>query len=139
MTICVGLSCSAVFGCILPSSKKSVYFHQELVENSKNIVESPLTCDDNLGPVPLQDSRLLQEADCLEVVRHPEALQSLQSSIAKSYTNTEQLSGFKKIRSDFMVSFSNLYIVKWSLWWALMQCGYLQVCKFPVQGKATDV
>lgn len=39
----------------------------------------------------------------------------------------EQPSGFNQIWEDFLHAFSNMYVVKWSIWWALTQCGYLQV------------
>ena len=31
------------------------------------------------------------------------------------------------VKKDFVTSFSNIYILKWSLWWALGMCGNFQV------------
>ena len=31
------------------------------------------------------------------------------------------------VRGDFVRSFSDLYILKWSVWWALAMCGNFQV------------
>ena len=130
VTVQSGLTCSALFGCILPPSKRSIYFHEKLPENSKNGTECSLSCDRNVQSMSLQGTCLLQNKDNLEPVSHLKALPNVKTSISRSLTNNEELSGFQKIKTDFLVSFSNLNIVKWSLWWALMQCGYLQVCKF---------
>ncbi|CAG5097559.1 Similar to Slc19a2: Thiamine transporter 1 (Mus musculus) [Cotesia congregata] len=46
----------------------------------------------------------------------------------------KKLSFYSKVKrayyllwKDFVKAFTNLYIVKWSLWWTLASCGYLQV------------
>jgi thiamine transporter 2/3 len=50
----------------------------------------------------------------------------------------DRLQGTEKIESrwrkahyylwkDFSTSYTNLYVLKWSLWWALATCGFLQV------------
>jgi hypothetical protein len=31
---------------------------------------------------------------------------------------------------DFITSYTNLYVLKWSFWWALATCGFLQVNLF---------
>jgi hypothetical protein len=31
---------------------------------------------------------------------------------------------------DFITSYRNLYVLKWSFWWALATCGFLQVNLF---------
>jgi hypothetical protein len=29
---------------------------------------------------------------------------------------------------DFTSAYTNVYVIKWSFWWALATCGFLQVC-----------
>ena len=31
------------------------------------------------------------------------------------------------LKSDFILAYSNGYVAKWSLWWALAMCGNFQV------------
>lgn len=52
----------------------------------------------------------------------------------KKYIN---LSLYKKVQrayyllwKDFVKAFTNLYIIKWSFWWAAASCGYLQVLSY---------
>ena len=37
------------------------------------------------------------------------------------------MTAFRLVGKDFVKSFSNPYILKWSLWWALGTCGNFQV------------
>ena len=41
-----------------------------------------------------------------------------------SWTSLRQ--SFVRIRMDFLKSFGNAYVLKWSLWWALGMCGNFQ-------------
>jgi len=43
-------------------------------------------------------------------------------SIWKSLTDS-----FRLLYTDFIAAYSNPYVLKWSLWWALGTCGYFQV------------
>ena len=37
------------------------------------------------------------------------------------------MTAFRLVGRDFIKSFANPYILKWSLWWALGMCGNFQV------------
>eukprot|EP00095_Tigriopus_kingsejongensis_P007313 maker-scaffold431_size173393-snap-gene-0.28 protein:Tk07313 transcript:maker-scaffold431_size173393-snap-gene-0.28-mRNA-1 annotation:"hypothetical protein DAPPUDRAFT_59074" len=37
------------------------------------------------------------------------------------------IQALRKVRADFLTSFGNPYILKWSIWWALGMCGNFQV------------
>ncbi|KAJ3652559.1 hypothetical protein Zmor_018513 [Zophobas morio] len=36
-------------------------------------------------------------------------------------------SAFKLMKSHFINAYTNIYVLKWSIWWALSTCGYVQV------------
>jgi solute carrier family 19 (thiamine transporter), member 2/3 len=36
-------------------------------------------------------------------------------------------SAYALLWKDFVDAFTNMYVVKWSVWWALATCGFLQV------------
>lgn len=38
-----------------------------------------------------------------------------------------QCLALKAIAHDFVLAYQNTHVLKWSLWWALATCGYLQV------------
>jgi hypothetical protein len=54
--------------------------------------------------------------------------------------DTSRLSNFQKGRTnrwkiayyylwkDFTAAYANTYVIKWSFWWALATCGFLQAC-----------
>ncbi|XP_034248130.1 thiamine transporter 1-like [Thrips palmi] len=118
-----GLLSSAVFGCLLPSVRKSVYFHRVTLEKERDPTShAQFNCEDaalsagegeenfeGIKPSPPEESIRDNDMQCVEL---------------------EQLSGFNRIWDDFVHAFSNMYIVKWSIWWALTQCGYLQVTSY---------
>jgi hypothetical protein len=39
-------------------------------------------------------------------------------------------SAYYYLWKDFTTAYSNPYVVKWSFWWALATCGFLQACVF---------
>ena len=46
---------------------------------------------------------------------------------SESAPSTSLRKSLLRVRKDFMDSFGDAYIVKWSLWWALGMCGNFQV------------
>lgn len=36
----------------------------------------------------------------------------------------------KHLWTDFVTAFTNSYVIKWALWWALATCGYWQVLSY---------
>lgn len=126
-----GLSLSAVFGCLLPSAHRSLYFRCEQNEvSSITSADFPPGCNNDTNPGPSADTNLLQDVDKSV---SGDAVQCKLDSGSKSneiLRSEQHLSGFKKIQRDFLFAFSNVYIIKWSLWWSLTHCGYLQVTSY---------
>lgn len=117
-----GLFFSCIFAFLLPSVHRSLYFHRIDIEEKAETVNN--RCSDNL---PHSSRHLNPMSNCttLKRVQQHEADENLE--LEKSCRFFELCSGFKKISSDFSHAYSNLHVIKWSLWWAFAQCGYLQV------------
>jgi thiamine transporter 2/3 len=50
------------------------------------------------------------------------------SEDSKDRPFTEKIvSAFKLMKSHFVDAYTNLHVVKWSAWWALSTCGYVQI------------
>ena len=63
----------------------------------------------------------------LEVMSERAEERPLQSGGEGGNNRTASLTrSFIRIRNDFLDSFGNPYVVKWSLWWALGMCGNFQ-------------
>lgn len=47
-------------------------------------------------------------------------------------TETKVTYGYamKHLWTDFVTAFTNSYVIKWALWWALATCGYWQVLSY---------
>jgi len=82
------VSFAALISLLLPSVTTTVYFHRNIDEGERGLVES--------------------------------------GTIKKPHSETLR-SSFGLLYADFTRSFSNLYILKWSVWWALGMCGNFQV------------
>ena len=44
-----------------------------------------------------------------------------------SSTSSRISSALSALKSDFVLAYSNPYVARWSLWWALAMCGNFQV------------
>jgi len=82
------VSFAALISLLLPSVTTTVYFHRNIDEGERGLVES--------------------------------------GTVKKPHSETLR-SSFGLLYADFTRSFSNLYILKWSVWWALGMCGNFQV------------
>lgn len=40
------------------------------------------------------------------------------------------IKAFQLLWKDFLHAYTDKYVLKWSIWWALATCGYLQVSPF---------
>lgn len=117
-----GLLLSALIGCFLPSISKSVYFHRVTLEKEgMSTNNSQSKCEDVTRSV-------CKDAENFDNTKPSRLEESIRNN--DLYDEFEQLSGFKRIWDDFLHAFSNLYVVKWSVWWSLTQCGYLQVTSY---------
>lgn len=119
-----GLLSSSVFGILLPSTNRSLYFH--LSQSEKRSEEADLKFDDGSQPAASTEKNEFQDrVDFVSGDAQYSAGKEPECSVRVGDGN--QLHGFRKIMSDFVGAFSNAYVIKWSLWWAFAQCGYLQV------------
>lgn len=50
-----------------------------------------------------------------------------QEAIRHHSASEKTKDAFEKMKAHFVSSFSKIYVIKWSLWWTLSYCGYLQV------------
>ncbi|XP_052131763.1 thiamine transporter 1 isoform X3 [Frankliniella occidentalis] len=124
-----GLGIAALFGCMLPSTSKSLYFHRIGSEKVDSAVETPSNSNYSAPPNASATEDILLSTEYLEAVRYNPKKEDYVISNTDN-EDYEQLSGFQKIWSDFLHAYSNMYIVKWSIWWALTNCGYLQVTAY---------
>ena len=98
------VSVATVVACFLPSVDKSIYFHRgEVLENVKDEEQNSAASKPN------------------------EVSQSNPNSPPKESVIKR---AFKLIWLNFKTSFSDLYLLKWSLWWAFAMCGYFQVLNY---------
>lgn len=94
------VSAATVVSLFLPSVEQSIYFHR-----GKNKDAAKKRCD----------SKDLEEP--------PDV-------ICVSSSQGEPPSPFRLLWIDFTSSYSNSYMLKWSLWWAFAMCGYFQVLNY---------
>jgi hypothetical protein len=45
----------------------------------------------------------------------------------KGFTNRWKIA-YYYLWKDFTTAYTNIYVIKWSFWWALATCGFLQAC-----------
>ena len=64
---------------------------------------------------------------CLTVVAN--GIDSRQEN-CNSMRNSERIAPLLAMKRDFLAAYSNLDVVRWSAWWALATCGYLQASIF---------
>lgn len=100
------VSAATVVSLLLPNVSHSIYFHRGAKAKSEN--KSPESL--------------------------PEAPDVTANGVSDSQKPEEQQSTFKSVYRllwiDFTSSYSNPYMLKWSLWWAFAMCGYFQVLNY---------
>nr|CAD7570796.1 unnamed protein product [Timema californicum] len=93
------LSLSTIWAILLPNVKKSIYFHREDKTNSED-------SDDRIAVTDTKD---------------------VASPVPSKKTFTEKcVIAYKFLKKDFLAAYTNLYVVKWSIWWGLGAGCYLQ-------------
>jgi len=108
------VSAATLVSLLLPNVSQSIYFHRRKEQ----------TVD-------------LSVPDVVEKDAVPETIYANASvSVSKSseLENEPQHSTFKSVYHllwiDFTLSYSNAYMLKWSLWWAFAMCGYFQILNY---------
>ncbi|CAG2055897.1 unnamed protein product [Timema podura] len=94
------LSLSTIWAILLPNVKRSIYFHREDKTNSEDSDDTIAVTDtkDVASPIPLK----------------------------KTFTEKGVIA-YKFLKKDFLAAYTNLYVVKWSIWWGLGAGCYLQL------------
>lgn len=102
------VSAATVVACFLPSVSQSIYFHRGK---------------------PREDDKVQDE---LNSQRTPDIKDVHQITTEDSDSEPEWTltSVYRLLWIDFKASFSNAYMLKWSLWWAFAMCGYFQVLNY---------
>ncbi|XP_023246565.1 thiamine transporter 1-like [Copidosoma floridanum] len=106
-------SLAAVWACFLPPVEQSIYFNKRSNPPSMGATSISII---NLG-----DSSKNRN----EKTGQPENLVSPTTG-ALSF-GAKLRHAYSLLWSDFLQAYSNRRVVKWSLWWALATCGYIQV------------
>lgn len=119
-----GVSLSVLVAAFLPSVKRSMYFHRK----PDHVSASRAAREGSAVSLENRDLELDGVSSPEFEVVHIERRDSRsQASILSSETAISE--AFRAMLSDFKSSFKNTHVLKWSIWWALATCGYLQVCK----------
>jgi len=123
---------ATIWALFLPSVNQSIYFHRNSVsdeEHGKQIDVRSTTIDH-------QSQRL---SNSQESLRNDENSETKRRCFAERFTRCFAWPNdlFRKIRSayallwkHFVHAYTNYRVVKWSAWWALSTCGYLQIISY---------
>nr|CAD7429829.1 unnamed protein product [Timema monikensis] len=107
------LCLATVWAVLLPPAKENIYF-QRISQNSGNEVSS-------------EAKHRAQQQTNAEMVVSTQTL----SSDMNTMTYCQKCSKiYTLLWKDFVAAFTNWYVVKWSIWWALATCGYLQITTY---------
>lgn len=126
------VSLATVWALFLPPVKHSIYFNRLHVDRQDEIAGTK-----NHGAIiedSISESPELTQNPCVEVTEStPHCVQThdtsrLQNSQAR-LTNRWKIA-YYYLWKDFTSAYTNPYVVKWSFWWALSTCGFLQVLNY---------
>ncbi|XP_067009605.2 thiamine transporter 1 isoform X2 [Anabrus simplex] len=108
-------SVATIWAFFLPPVKHSLYFHRG--ESSLAGVDNEAaTVHSSVGPPDMLSRESPKSNGMLHIL----------------------LKAYKYLWQDFKHAFSNWYVVKWSIWWALATCGFLQ-CITYIQNLWQDI
>ncbi|XP_046639183.1 thiamine transporter 1-like [Daphnia pulicaria] len=104
------VSAATVVACFLPNVSQSIYFHRGK---------------------PKENDKALDQLDSPNMGRVTDGVDQITSNDSTaSETEWTLASVYQLLWIDFKSSFSNAYMLKWSLWWAFAMCGYFQVLNY---------
>ncbi|GFG28335.1 hypothetical protein Cfor_09087 [Coptotermes formosanus] len=123
---------ATIWALFLPPVKHSIYFNRLHVDRQDEIAGT-----ENHGAItgdPISESPELSQNPYVEVTESvPHCVEThetsrLQNSQAR-FTNRWK-TAYYYLWKDFTSAYTNPYVVKWSFWWALSTCGFLQVLNY---------
>ncbi|KAK3907869.1 Thiamine transporter 2, partial [Frankliniella fusca] len=126
-----GVSFSIVAAILLPSVKKSLYFHRQHVPQS----ESNPACEGSTSSLQTENQEMnyFPATSFTEVNLQQQVSQSDDNQLNSVFYTSSKLiivSALKAMKHDFLEAYTNNHVLKWSIWWALATCGYLQVTSY---------
>lgn len=112
------VQCSTlIWALLLPSVGTSLYFYSanQLTEtgnikNVQNVIPHTIST--------VEDTK--KRLDCEKTVNAPRDKAEIHPKFSASLA-------FAQLSIQFKTSYSNPEVIKWSIWWAIAMCGYLQV------------
>lgn len=103
---------------------ESIYFHRERTLQSNNNV----SCDSSAISLQNQETGVgTQSPNGFVDIHLEEQGQTDQENHIVQSKPLCQCLALKAIAHDFVLAYQNTHVLKWSLWWAMATCGYLQV------------
>lgn len=113
-----------IWALLLPSVGTSLYFYSAAAANQSNAsgnVESKQNVISQSISTVDSTKKQLDEANKSEV--------GISESRAggESEPKFSAATAFAQLSNQFKTSYSNPVVIKWSIWWAIAMCGYLQV------------
>lgn len=108
---------------LLPSANRSIYFYRERSLQP----ESNEACEDSAISVPNNHQNFNSLVDLPIDGQESQANQENSILSPKKPCRRMMSDALQAMIIDFLSAYQNAHILKWSLWWALATCGYLQV------------
>ncbi|KAJ9581497.1 hypothetical protein L9F63_023323, partial [Diploptera punctata] len=99
------VSFATIWAFFLPSVRHSIYFYRE---------------NNNQTGIPLTNS-----SDVKDTYSSSDAHYENKIGFVTRWKNAHHY-----LWRDFKIAYTNLYVLKWSLWWALATCGFLQCLNY---------
>ncbi|XP_069676610.1 thiamine transporter 1-like [Periplaneta americana] len=108
----------------LPSVKHSIYFFRENRESQLEGIENP--------GVEIEDAEVSTKLSPDTTDAESKSRSSSQIQPVASHVRTESRwkAACRYMWQDLTQAYSNFYVIKWSIWWALTTCGFLQVLNY---------
>ncbi|KAK2581194.1 hypothetical protein KPH14_007996 [Odynerus spinipes] len=103
----------------LPSVGQSIYFHSPVVNYDPNNISTP-TNTAKLSEIDNIDEPAIDN-------QHKPQYNPAEKSIS---TSLKVKRAFALLWQHFINAYTHRHVVKWSMWWALSTCGYLQVTSY---------
>ncbi|KAK7573370.1 hypothetical protein V9T40_010561 [Parthenolecanium corni] len=103
-----GMSFGFLWALTLPSVKSSIYFHR-----SNSVIDFNDCTKVEAGQPEITCANELEQ----------EQIPVLRKMCSKSVV-------FQRLWSDLKHAYTNIYVLKWSLWWAIATCGYNQIMTY---------
>lgn len=112
---------ATIWALFLPSVKQSVYFHRPNVVYT-NVTDT--SSEQKTNGTKTEPSTKPPGACTLDSRTLPEKIRT----------------AYYLLWKDFVKAYSNFHVLKWSFWWAVASCGYIQVLSYspPLWQKAVE-